>query len=199
MSSSFYEILVKRRSNYSLDSKLELAEPAIIELINHAVKHSPSAFNSQSARVLILFNQHHQKFWDLTLEELKKVTPPAHFSNTTAKINSFAAARGTILFFEDKNIIQGLQHDYPLYQDKFPVWSEQSNGMLQFAVWSLLAENNIGASLQHYSPLADTFVHQEWEIPTSWKLIAQMPFGHIAVMPDPKDFLPLEARVKIFS
>lgn len=28
-------------------------------------------------------------------------------------------------------------------RDNFPVWAEQANGMLQFAIWSLLAEQGL--------------------------------------------------------
>ena len=195
----FYDVMTLRRSNYSLDDRVELSEPQIMELINHAVKQCPSAFNSQSARVIVLFNEHQQKFWNLTLKELEKVTPKDKLANTEKKIASFAAARGTILFFEDEDVIKGLQNNFPLYKDKFPVWSEQGNAILQYAVWCLLADNGIGASLQHYSPLVDSFVHKEWQAPENWKLIAQMPFGRITGEPGPKDYLPRETRVKIFS
>lgn len=199
MSNDFYDILMKRRSVYGLDDKVELSEPEIIELVNHAVKYCPSAFNSQSSRVLVLFNDHHRKFWDLTAAELKKVTPPDRFPATAEKIKAFAAARGTVLFFEDENIVKGLQKSFPLYKDKFPVWSEQADGILAFAVWCLFAENNIGASLQHYNPLVDGFVRTEWQIPENWKLIAQMPFGRKIAEPGSKEILPLEPRIKIFS
>lgn len=197
--SDFYDAMLKRRSVYGLDDKVELTEPQIAELINHAVKNCPTAFNSQSSRVLVLFNEHQKKFWHLTLNELKKITPAEKFSNTQKKIASFAAARGTILFFEDTSVITGLQKNFPLYKDNFPVWSQQGNAMLQYAVWCLLADNEIGASLQHYSPLVDEFVRREWKLPAEWKLIAQMPFGRITELPGAKEFLPLAERIKIFS
>ncbi len=38
----------------------------------------------------------------------------------------------------------------------FPIWSEHSQqAIAQFAVWNVLAEQNIGASLQHYNPIID--------------------------------------------
>ena len=39
----FYDVMTLRRSNYSLDDRVELSEPQIMELINHAVKQCPSA------------------------------------------------------------------------------------------------------------------------------------------------------------
>lgn len=70
-----------------------------------------------------------------------------------------------------------LQDNFALYADNFPIWSEQSSCMAQFAVWTVLAEHHIDASLQHCSPLVDETVHKEWHIPANWKLRTQMPFG----------------------
>ena len=71
--------------------------------------------------------------------------------------------------------------------------------MAQYAVWLLLAENNIGANIQHYSPLIDAGVAKEWNIPESWKLHGQMPFGSIVASPDVKENLDGEERFKVFG
>ena len=70
--------------------------------------------------------------------------------------------------------------------------------MLQFAVWTLLEEAGLGASLQHYNPLIDEAVKRVWQIPDSWQLLAQMPFGAPAGAPGEKAFEPLERRVKVY-
>ena len=70
-----------------------------------------------------------------------------------------------------------MQEQFALYADNFPVWSEQSGGMAQFSVWLILTEAGVGASLQHYNPLTDDAARQEWNVPASWKLGAQIPFG----------------------
>ncbi len=50
--------------------------------------------------------------------------------------------------------------------------------MHQFAIW--MHYEGIGASLQHYNPLVECkMTSKEFNIPKSWKLIAQMPFGDI--------------------
>src|SRR5690606_4542785 len=105
------------------------------------------------------------------------MVPAAAFAQTEAKVNSFAAGAGRVLFSEDQNALKGLQATFLLYADNFPVWSEQSGGMAQHSVWTALANANIGASLQHYSPLIEQEVARTWDVPASWKLRAQMPFG----------------------
>ncbi len=199
MDSHFRKLLELRRSNYSLGNHPDLSQAEINALIADAVMYTPSAFNSQSARVVTLYGDEHHKFWNLTLQALKALTPAEKFKSTEQKISSFAAGCGTVLFFEDTTTVKDLQHRFPLYSRNFPVWSEQSNAMLQFALWCLFAEHNIGASLQHYSPLVDAFVQKEWLISPEWQLIAQMPFGNITATPDEKDFLPLAERIKTFG
>ena len=145
----------QRRSIYDIGNRQILPQNEISSLIKHTLKFAPSAFNSQSARVVILFDKAYQKFWDITLTALSKVTPPEKMDNTIAKISSFKNGLGTILFFEDSQTVAELQKNYPLYYENFPQWSLQSNGMLQYMVWLTLSMHQIGASLQHYNPLID--------------------------------------------
>lgn len=112
---------------------------------------------------------------------------------------SFKAGYGSVLFFEDQTVVKSLQENFALYADNFPVWSNQSSGILQFVVWTAFAEAGLGASLQHYNPLIDDEVKTTFDIPAEWKLIAQMPFGKIATAPGEKEFQPIEDRVKVLK
>jgi Predicted oxidoreductase related to nitroreductase len=116
-----------------------------------AVELSPSSFNSQSSRVVILWGNHSHKLWDIAKDELKVLISEEAFKSTSEKLDSFARGSGTILFFEDSRVIDKLQEQFPSYADNFPLWSEQSSGMAQFAVWAALTEAGLGASLQHYN------------------------------------------------
>ena len=59
--------------------------------------------------------------------------------------------------------------------------------MHQLVVWTGLEAEGLGASLQHYNPLIDDEVKQEWNVPANWKLIAQMPFGNPTAAPGEKN------------
>ncbi|ARP86034.1 nitroreductase family protein [Bordetella genomosp. 9] len=177
MDNAYIAALKRRRTQYALGRNLPVTQDAVVELIQEAIKHSPSSFNSQSSRAVILFGAQSQKLWDIAKSALRKIVPADAFAATEKKIDGFAAGAGTVLFFEDQDVVKGLQEKFPLYADNFPVWSEQSGGMAQLSVWSALANADIGASLQHYNPLIDEAVAAEWSIPASWKLRAQMPFG----------------------
>ncbi|MEF2965976.1 nitroreductase family protein [Paenibacillus sp. M1] len=195
----FLDAVKTRRSIYGINKETKISVDRIEKIVKEAVLHTPSSFNSQSARVVVLFDEQHDKLWDLTKETLRKVVPAGNFAPTEEKMASFRSGRGTVLFFEDQDVIKGLQEQFALYADNFPVWSEQASGMLQFVIWTALAAEGVGASLQHYNPLIDEQVAKEWNVPASWKLIAQLPFGGIAAEPGEKQFAPLESRLKVFK
>ena len=189
----------KRRTQYSLGKNISLSKSEIETLVKEAVKHAPSSFNSQSSRVVILFGSESDKLWNITKDELRKIVPADAFAGTEGKLNSFAAGAGTILFFEDQDVIKNLQEKFALYAENFPVWSEQASGIAQFAVWTALANEDIGASLQHYNPLIDAQVASAWGIPASWKLRAQMPFGTNEKPFPEKTFMDDDQRFKVFG
>lgn len=199
MSNAFLDAITARRSIYAIGKNVSHSEEQISELVKHAVKQSPSSFNSQSSRVVVLFGQQHEKLWDIVKSELKKIVPAEAFAATEGKISSFAAGAGTVLFFEDTKVIDELQKQFALYADNFPIWSEHSTGIAQFAVWSTLAQERIGASLQHYNPLIDDQVKSTWQLPASWKLRAQMPFGSIEQPAGEKTYISDEERFRIFK
>lgn len=199
MNSQVISLYKKRRSQYALGKQLPISQEDTTQLIKHAMREAPSAFNAQSSRALILFGDHSQKFWELTKEELRKIVPAEGFAATEAKLNSFAAGAGTVLYFVDTDVVKGLQEQFALYADNFPVWAEQSNGMAQFAVWTALADAGVGASLQHYNPLVDEMVRKHWGVSGNWQLRAQMPFGSNEAVPGEKTFMEDEARFKVFG
>ncbi|MDF2543902.1 MAG: nitroreductase [Herbinix sp.] len=199
MSKDFLTAVADRRSFYGISKETVVSDDRIKEIVDHAIKHTPSAFNSQSTRIVLLLGEHHDKLWEITMEALRKVVPAAQFSDTENKITSFKSGYGTVLFYEDNNIVEALQQQFALYKDNFPVWSQQSNGMHQYVIWTALELEGFGASLQHYTELIDAEVKKEWNLPNNWKFIAQMPFGKPTAQPGEKQFLPLEERVKIFK
>lgn len=199
MKKDFYTAVADRRTIYGISKEKVTTDEVIKEVIDQAVKNTPSAFNSQSARIVLLLEKHHDKLWDITKEILRKIVPADQFGATEDKINSFRNGYGTVLFFEDTTVIESLQSQFALYKDNFPVWSEQSSGMHQYVIWTALEIEGFGASLQHYNALIEVDVKKEWSIPENWKLIAQMPFGKPTALPDEKQFQPLENRIKVFK
>lgn len=71
--------------------------------------------------------------------------------------------------------------------------------MAQFAVWTALPEAGIGASLQHYNPVIDAQVQATWQLPASWQLSAQMPFGGNAGEIGSKEYMDDAQRFRVFG
>lgn len=189
-----------RRSIYGLNKDLPVSKEEIEKLVEHAVLHTPSSFNSQSARVIILFGEEHNKLWQITEDVLRDiVNDEEKFTPTKQKIDGFKAGAGTILFYEDETVVKHLQEQFAPYADKFPQWADHSSGMHQYAIWTALASINVGANLQHYNPVIDKKVADEWSIDKNWKLIAQMVFGGIDAPAGEKTFEPIEKRLKVFG
>lgn len=196
---SFLDHIKQRRTIYAVGKNVALTPEQIESVIKEAVNHSPSAFNSQTSRIVTLFGESHLQFWNIVRETLRKIVPEAAFEGTNTKINSFAAGYGTVLFYEDQDVVKSLQEQFALYADNFPVWSEHSSAIAQFAVWTALSEQNIGASLQHYNPIVDVEIAEVFDIPANWKLRAQLVFGSIEAPAGEKTFMAEADRFKTFN
>ena len=188
MARSFKEAIQHRRTHYGIGNNSPISDNEIHEIIKTAVTH------------VLLQGESHKKLWEIVKDTLRKIVPAEAYKATEAKIdNSFEAGYGTVLFFEDTAVVEGLQKQFPSYKENFPVWSQQTSAMHQFAVWTMLEDAGFGASLQHYNPLIDEAVAKQWHINPNWKLIAEMPFGTSTQEPGEKQFAPLEERILVFK
>ena len=189
----------ERRSVYALGNELPVEPQAIVNMAERVLLHTPSAFNSQSSRLVVLFGAEHQQLWDIAEEKLRAAVGDGDFSGSKQKLDGFRAAAGTVLFYEDKNVTQSLQEQFALYADRFPVWVQQTSAMHQYAMWTELRTLNVGANLQHYNPLVDEDAAKAFAIPDSWELVAQMPFGNIVEPAGEKTYQPVSERMKVLG
>lgn len=183
MDNNILDLYAKRHSFYRITNDCPLTAEEIENLVQKSLELYPSPFNSQSARVMVLFGKNHKNLWDITQTELLKAAPEEKAQAISDKIASFARGHGTILYFTDTAVTQALQNKFPLYAANFNNWAYQCNAILQFMVWTALANSGVGANLQHYNPLIDDAVRQAFNIPNNWELVAQMPFGGIGTTP----------------
>ena len=200
MSNQFIDLIRKRRTIYAIGDNVSQSTEYLTDLIQTAIKQSPSSFNSQSSRAVILFNGESEKFWGLVADKLKSYAKDEESAaKTTDKMASFAAGLGTVLFFEDLDVVSGLQAQFPTYAENFPIWTEHSTATAQFATWTALHTEGLGASLQHYNPIVDEQAHAEWDIPAHWKLRAQLVFGSVEGEAKEKGYMDDAARFKVFQ
>ena len=195
----FNTVIKKRRSHYNLTSSKSIDRDEIITRLKIALLHAPSAFNAQSTKIALLLDHHHITLWKKLLDDLRLTQSEKRYQRSKARIEGFIKAYGTILFFEDREKILSLKEKYPKIEHEIDVWAHQSQGMLQYAVWLSLAEVNVGASLQHENKGLSPIVQSMLKVPSSWELIAQMPFGEVSVSPKEKHFEDVNHRFKVFD
>ena len=87
----------------------------------------------------------------------------------------------------------------PLISENFPTWSQHTSAMHQLAVWTMLEDAGLGASLQHYNPLIDDEVRRTWNLPDELdadctRCLSVRPLAE----PGEKEFEDLSERIKIF-
>lgn len=187
---SIIDAIKARRSIYALNKTLPVSDGEIEALVKQVTELVPDAFNMKSARVILAMGEKHNALWD---------TIYTAFGGKVSreKIDGFRSAYGTVLYYYDTDTVKGLQEKFPAYAANFPLWANHANGMLQFTLWSALREIGVGANIQHYNPVIDEAVKKLFDVPESWMLVAQMPFGGIVQQPEPKPAEDITQRVKV--
>ncbi|WP_255301205.1 nitroreductase family protein [Bacillus sp. Marseille-P3800] len=184
----FYQAIENRRSIYVLSKDTVQSDKEIKALIEQNLQSVPFYRDTPSSRIVLLLHDEHDRFWQQTRQTLRSIMDYSDFVDTQAKLEMFEHAYGTILFFEDEETFSSS------YTESI---AQQYAGMLQFSIWVSLEANGFGASLQHYNPMIDDEVKRTWNLPSSWKLGAQMPFGRPHEYPNAKEFRPMNTRFKI--
>jgi hypothetical protein len=183
MTCDILDLFCKRHSFYELNNILPIDHSDFEQLIKKNLALYPSAFNAQPARIVILWD--HLQFWNIIKQALLNVAQPEAFEKIENKILGFASGAGTLLFFIDDSTIKQQKKKFPLYASNIKNWAYQSCAILQYMIWTTLANRNIGASLQHYNPLINESIQHAFDLPSNWELVAQMPFGGIDKIPLP--------------
>lgn len=93
---SFLDATTNRRSIYALNKNSPISDARIEEIVTHLVKNVPSSFNSQSARLVLLLKNEHDKFWDIVRDILKAIVPEDKWESTGNRIAGFRAGYGTV-------------------------------------------------------------------------------------------------------
>lgn len=185
---SLIESLEKRRTNYALTKDLPVSEEEVLSAVKRITELTPDAFDCRSGRVVVVLGEQNKKMWDMIIGKFE--VPVAQY-----KQDCFYGSYGTILYFYDNNIVAALEDRFELFRPYFQGWALQASAMLQMNIWTGLKDLGVGASLHHYNPVVDEDIRTMFDLPASWKLIAQMPFGGVGAPPRVKDPDDVERRV----
>ena len=189
---NYIEIIKKRRSYYNLSEDVDLSNEEIKYLVEDVLNTTPSHMNAQTTRVVLLFDEKSKEFWN-------KVNETFDNKIKEEKFHGFYHAKGTALFFIETDEIKKQEKDIPSYKEYFETWGHHSAAMLELNLWQALRDENIGASNQHYNPVIDSWVKEDYDLPDSWELIAEMPFGKIEEEPEAKEKKPIGEILKVFE
>jgi predicted oxidoreductase (fatty acid repression mutant protein) len=100
--STLLELVKTRRTYYGLKAESPISDEAIENIVQNAVLHVPSSFNTQTTRVVLLLKEEHQKLWDIAINIMEGLVaagkvPKEMFENhTKPKLNGFRAGYGTV-------------------------------------------------------------------------------------------------------
>ena len=140
--------------------------------------------------MIIALGSKHDAVWNIVMETLRKIVPADKFAPTEAKVKGFAAAHGTLLYFEEMAYSEKAAGTVPGLCGQLPHLGQPGNGMLQFALWTALTDLGLGVNIQHYNPIIDDATKRNSRCRTagSWWPDA---FGEAVADPKPIEKLPI--------
>lgn len=197
--STFVELVEKRRSIYALGTDSKYSKKEITDRIREVVKQVPSAFNSQTTRVVVLFDEANTKFWNHIYDVQKDVLKGEIWDMMSGIMTGAKDGIGTVLFFEDMDAVK----EMPAQGVREEAYKQNNNANAQYAVWLALAEMDLGASLQHfnvgYEQGFDKVTKEMFNLPESYEMLAQMPFGSVEQQAGEKEHIDVDVQVKVFD
>lgn len=197
--STFVDLVEKRRSIYALGTASRYFKQDIEKRIREVVIKVPSAFNSQITRVVILFDNANIKFWNHIYDVQKDVLEGEMWDMMSSIITGGKEGIGIVLFFEDKDAVESM----PARGVRQEAYKQNNNANAQYAVWLALTEMDLGASLKHfnvgYEQGFDKATKEMFDLPESYEMLAQMPFGSIEQEAGEKDHIDTDVQVKVFE
>lgn len=197
--SKFTELVKNRRTQYAIGKNTELSNEEITTYITNVVKDVPTAFNSQTTRVAIVFGEESVKLWDHILDVQKDVLQGEMWDMMSGVMEGAKNGIGTVLFFEDLEAVKAM----PVNGTRGEAYKQNNNANTQYATWLGLTQLGLGGSLQHfnvgYEQGFDKSVKKLLGLPEHWELQAQMPFGSIEGEVAEKEYIADNDRVRVIG
>ena len=144
MERSFSEALKQRRTYYSITNQSPISDQEIECIVNMTVRHVPSAFNSQTTRVVLLLGESHKKLWQIVKDALKKIGPQEAFPSYQENFPGWSLQTSAMhqlaiwVMLEDVGFGASLQHYNPLIDEEVRrAWNLPEH-------WHLIAEMPFG-------------------------------------------------------
>lgn len=193
------DVLLGRRSIYALGQNTDLTVEDVVDRLRKVQQTVPSASNSQTTRLVVVTEENNNKLWDLIMSVQKEVLDQGTWDFMSPIMANAKEALGTVLFFEDRDAVDAM----PAKGDRAEAYKQNNSANSQFAVWLALTELGLGGSLQHfnigYEQGFDKAIRELFDLPESYELIAQMPFGSIEAPAGEKEKIDPTVQVQLIK
>lgn len=186
---TYLKTLTARRTIYALKPELpgEITIKDIQSVVQTIIKETPTAFNSQPNRAIILTGETHKRVWDTVTKAIE--SPAGQKRPASARDEAF----GSVIFFTDDKVTEKLKADFPAYAAAFPSFADHTSGAAQINSWVALEAMGLGGHLQHYNGYIKAALPNE--IPESWTVQAQLVFGTPAAPPGEKTYIKNDVEI----
>ena len=195
----YTDLVKKRRTTYAIGNNTELSNKEIADRILEVAREIPSASNSQTTRLVVLFGDDNAKLWDHILDVQKDVLEGGMWDMMSGVMEGAKSGVGTVLFFEDLDAVAAM----PAEGVREETYKQHNNANTQYAIWLALTELGLGGSLQHmnigHEQGFDKTVKEMFDLPDSYEMIAQMPFGSIEGAAGDKEYIEDNVRVRVIG
>lgn len=180
---NYLNAITNRRTIYNL--KPELPQGVGLDDVKRSVhvilKNTPTAFNSQVNRAVIIVGDTHKRIWDAVASAM----PTAEAKKRPESCRD--EAYGSVIFFTDEGPTEKLQRDFPALAAAFPTCAAHTTGAVQIQSWTALELLGLGANLQHYNDYVKSALPQD--VPIAWTVQSQLVFGVPTALPEEKTFI----------
>lgn len=191
MSAPILKSVATRRTIYALKPEF----PANFKLtdlqatIQAIIKDTPTAFNAQGNRAVILTGATHKAVWD----SVTKAIDSPDGQRRPASVRDEAVS--SIIFFTDDKVTETLQEQFPAFASAFPGFADHSSGAAQITSWTALETSGLAGHLQHYNGYIKAALGDK--IPQNWTVQAQLCVGIPAAPAGEKSYI--DNPVKVFD
>lgn len=96
MADKYLADIQSRRTCYSLEAKSPVSDARIVEIAREVIKHTPSSFNCQSTRLVVLLQDEHVKFWEIAKQCFKATLPEDTYVDYEKKLCQRQGGYGTV-------------------------------------------------------------------------------------------------------
>lgn len=198
--SHLLELSNKRRSIYNLGNEANHSIEEITEFLGKLALGAPSAFNSQTTRLVVVAGDSHQKVGQVINEAQSAILDESMIEWFNGILGGALNGIGAVLFFEDREAVESMPTGS---KERSEFYKEQNSAVAQYSTWLGLTELGYGASLQHfnigYEQGFDKKIKEALGLPENWELNAQMPFGSIAEPAGEMPKIDLDEQVRLFN